>query len=348
MAEKTENVSEKTENISGKTAKIEKKEKKMKLKIDNISMKEILNESVEGSKIPIKFSLEIKQGGKIMGTCHVSIDNLFDRVEFGDNRKNEFLFKPYDGKKKISKAPKPKEVGSKQCEDCGKMFKTNYRRRIHHDAIHKGLKPFKCTECGKLFARKEELAKHLHVHSEIKPYTCQVCGKGFVHKCRMETHVDIAHKGLQPFQCQQCEKRYSHKFDLKRHIDVAHRGLKPFKCTKCEQSFANKYEFKRHKKTHDDIEAIVNAPREPPAVTYKEHILNPRETPMFPRESLTFPRDASIFPRDALTNRPDPPSSIIEMVVCDNDIAKQNLMVLAGFSGNTQPIPTTMNQHQQP
>jgi len=328
---------------------VEKKEKKIKLKIDNVSIKEIVDKN-EGSKIPIKFSLEIKKGGKIMGTCHVTIDNLFDRVEFGDNRKNDFLFKPYESKRKISKTPKPKE-GSKQCEDCGKVFKTNYRRRIHHDAIHKGLKPFKCTECGKSFARKEELGKHLHVHSEIKPYTCQVCGKGFVHKCRMETHVDIAHKGLQPFQCQECEKRYSHKFDLKRHVDVAHRGLKPFKCTKCEQSFANKYDFKRHKKTHEDIEAIVNPPREPAAVVlHKDHqfnTINPRETPIFPRETLTFPRDASVFPRDVLTNRPEPPSSIVEMVVCDNEIAKQNLMVLAGFSGANQPMATNMS-HQQP
>ena len=35
----------------------------------------------------------------------------------------------------------------------------------YHKNIHNGIKPFKCTECGRSFASKNNLQGHVRIHS---------------------------------------------------------------------------------------------------------------------------------------------------------------------------------------
>ena len=38
----------------------------------------------------------------------------------------------------------------------------------HKNAIHKGLKPFKCNECGRTFSRKDYLQNHSKTIHNVK------------------------------------------------------------------------------------------------------------------------------------------------------------------------------------
>lgn len=50
-----------------------------------------------------------------------------------------------------------------------------------------------CTQCGKLFATKRNLKRHVSTHSGLK-YTCETCGKGFSRVDKLKDHEQSKHK----------------------------------------------------------------------------------------------------------------------------------------------------------
>lgn len=61
---------------------------------------------------------------------------------------------------------------------CNKTFPKLYNLKSHV-VCHSDSKPHKCTMCGKAFARKHDLQRHLRtIHSSERPFQCDVC-RGF-------------------------------------------------------------------------------------------------------------------------------------------------------------------------
>lgn len=50
-----------------------------------------------------------------------------------------------------------------------------------------------CTQCGKLFATKRNLKRHVSTHSGLK-YTCGTCGKRFSRVDKLKDHEQSKHK----------------------------------------------------------------------------------------------------------------------------------------------------------
>lgn len=62
----------------------------------------------------------------------------------------------------------------KECKECGKLYKTNYKL-AEHMRTHTGEKPYKCNSCEKAFRSKIGLAQHAAKHTGILYYTFLKC-----------------------------------------------------------------------------------------------------------------------------------------------------------------------------
>ncbi|XP_065224303.1 zinc finger protein 808-like [Planococcus citri] len=124
-----------------------------------------------------------------------------------------------------------------------------------HMFSHKALKPFKCTNCGKSFPRKDTMRSHIfskHMPYQSRPYKCDTCSKFYSsrshlnnHRCSTSTIRKKFSDRRQSHVCNICPVKFSCRRDLERHI-LIHKGLKPFKCAECGKSFRRKQHMKRH------------------------------------------------------------------------------------------------------
>ncbi|KAJ7583244.1 hypothetical protein C8J56DRAFT_953425 [Mycena floridula] len=78
---------------------------------------------------------------------------------------------------------------------CGKRFAITGALTIHK-RVHNGDKPFKCTYCDRAFAESSNLSKHLRTHTGAKPYPCTHpdCGKHFARPDQLTRHMSVHRK----------------------------------------------------------------------------------------------------------------------------------------------------------
>lgn len=118
------------------------------------------------------------------------------------------------------------------------------------------LKLQKC-ECGRVYASKEDLFRHMKEHIQDKPYRCTVCGKSFTQKGAMKVHMRI-HTGEKKFQCHFCDKRFTQVSTCNVHMKVHTRAVvghvteKPFKCPVCQKCFKIKPYLQAHLLVHTE------------------------------------------------------------------------------------------------
>lgn len=78
---------------------------------------------------------------------------------------------------------------SLECSQCGRVFKKK-EHLTQHVKLHSGVRPFKCNEegCTKAFHRKEHLLRHLVSHTGKKMFNCDICQKPFSRKDNLSKH----------------------------------------------------------------------------------------------------------------------------------------------------------------
>lgn len=102
-----------------------------------------------------------------------------------------------------------------ECSQCEKEFSHRGSLKSHIDSIHAKKKPFECHLCGKSFARKLTLTRHLQVHTGEKPHECPICLKRLSRKHILKQHMETHYKAL---CCYFCQKQFPQSESLKRHL----------------------------------------------------------------------------------------------------------------------------------
>jgi len=109
---------------------------------------------------------------------------------------------------------------------------------------------YNCEFCGKLFAIKQNLVRHLYIHSNDKKFKCTTCGDLFKWPQSLKNHMESKHSAKIP--CEFCSVEFSSKATLYKHqkkaSTCANNANRPknLNCPKCEKLLANVWNLKRH------------------------------------------------------------------------------------------------------
>lgn len=105
------------------------------------------------------------------------------------------------------------------CQFCKKDILVPSQYKIHI-RTHSQEKPFNCGQCGKQFAQKSNLTRHISTHL-TQQYKCDECNKKFSTRHNLQRHQN-RHLSIVTYQCSYCDKDLKTEQTLKKHMATRH------------------------------------------------------------------------------------------------------------------------------
>jgi len=139
-----------------------------------------------------------------------------------------------------------KILQTRSCKHCNLQFKGRTRLLDHINQEHSELRPYKCDQCDKSYAKQKHLTEHLVTHTGVKPFECE-CGAAFPTKTRLEDHRLKMHTSERPHKCDVCGKGYVYLRELTNHMKT-HEEKPTFSCDQCGKTFNQEHLLETHMK----------------------------------------------------------------------------------------------------
>ncbi|XP_050676698.1 zinc finger protein 708-like isoform X21 [Leptidea sinapis] len=207
-----------------------------------------IDTDIQNHILPFKFDCENLQ----CFICH-NVFNKFKRLQEHMHRhyrnfvcevcdagfvNRHFLFCHREGHK----------TGLFTCEQCGQVFDTLRKKKLHESKIHSGQHmPYKCGYCNERF--KENIYKNEHlakVHGVVDPaIKCQACDKTFSSQQNWLLHTKKYHLMQRHHKCTRCDMDFFSKRELNDHM-VKHTGSREYRCDLCLKSYGRLKTLKDH------------------------------------------------------------------------------------------------------
>uniref|UniRef100_A0A8D8BQH4 Zinc finger protein 724 n=1 Tax=Culex pipiens TaxID=7175 RepID=A0A8D8BQH4_CULPI len=131
--------------------------------------------------------------------------------------------------------------------------KVKIQQNIDGYAERRKLRTYQCSQCGLLASNSDALRKHELTHAEVQPvHTCEICGKQFAARKNLTRHM-LIHTGELPYKCDMCTRAYRQAGDLKDHIRGQHTKETPYACSNCDCRFRNVSMLHVHRKKFHSI-----------------------------------------------------------------------------------------------
>ena len=134
------------------------------------------------------------------------------------------------------------------CPDCGKKFAEKFNLE-RHLPVHTGNWKYFCPHpgCSRGFLSQNlEYRNHVQSHSSERPHLCTICGSSFRTKLALTAHM-MVELGKSKFECSYCKKQFPYKRGLTDHL-LTHTGERPHECKECGKRFTQKVHLRTHMK----------------------------------------------------------------------------------------------------
>uniref|UniRef100_A0A3P9AW20 Zinc finger protein 14 n=1 Tax=Maylandia zebra TaxID=106582 RepID=A0A3P9AW20_9CICH len=178
-----------------------------------------------------------------------------------------------------------------KCTSCDKRFRDHYDMNRHTMRVHERGEMYNsgkeedsgdpstsemsedrnCSFCGKYFARRVDMERHMKSHSEDRPYKCSFCEKKFknpykvrrkeAQRSNTQPASEVSMEGKQgaplkiPVWCSNCGKHFEYLSALKDHQEnVCKLEMRDImKCDDCGKEFKSMTMLKVHQRIHDPL-----------------------------------------------------------------------------------------------
>ncbi|KAG8192887.1 hypothetical protein JTE90_014663 [Oedothorax gibbosus] len=146
--------------------------------------------------------------------------------------------------------PEKRWYSEQQCHTCGRKFSDTKCLRKHEQAVHSRLKPYVCSFCGHLSARKAMLDLHMRQHTGEKPFMCEHCDYRTGDHNSLRRHR-MRHTGDKPYKCPHCPYACIQAISYKTHLRNKHPGMDGlYSCNMCTFKTVSKDNFLHHTADH--------------------------------------------------------------------------------------------------
>ncbi|KAG5669448.1 hypothetical protein PVAND_017335 [Polypedilum vanderplanki] len=106
-----------------------------------------------------------------------------------------------------------------QCH-CGKEFRYQKQLDKHNEQVHEAKNRgifYSCSECERIFTRRQELRNHSFLHYSGAVFECSICGLKFKKKKLLYIHSKVHNAIGISFDCDECQCKFKTKGGLRKH-----------------------------------------------------------------------------------------------------------------------------------